>query len=221
MLSMSNDTESSTDNVLLVTFGPDPSKDSTAYQALTDLKELDTQKQVEVVDAAVVERDLDGGVNVKSETGDQGYVDTATGGVLGVLIGVLGGPVGVLVGGAVGLLAGTAADEDDSDEKQSVLEDISKKLHPTRTAVIAQVSEPNPEIIDTAMSRVGGSVLRRSVDDVEAEIAAADHAQREAQKEASKRLRKAHHDKDKAEVRKTVDALKSKLHHGDRTPAST
>src|SRR3954454_7770358 len=218
---MSDDNDFSTDNVLLVTFGPDPNKDSNAYQALTDLKQLDTQKHVEVVDAAVVERDLDGHVNIKSETGDQGYVDTATGGVLGVLIGVLGGPVGVLVGGAAGLLAGTAADEDAGDEKQSVIEDISKQLHPTRTAVIAQVSEPSPEVIDTAMERVGGSVLRRPVDEVEDEIAAAEDAQREAQKEARKRLRKAHNDKDKAEVRKTVDALKSKLHHGDRTPAST
>jgi uncharacterized membrane protein len=219
--SMSNDIDSSTENVLLVTFGPDPSKDPNAYQALTDLKTLDSQKQVEVVEAAVIERDLDGHLNVKSETGDQGYIDTTTGGVLGVLIGVLGGPVGVLVGGAAGLLAGTAADEDASDEKESVLEDISKNLHPTRTAVITQVSEPSPEVIDTAMARVGGSVLRRPVDDVEAEIAAAEDAEREAQKEARKRLRKARHDKDKAEIRKTVDDLKSKLHHGDRTPTSS
>jgi uncharacterized membrane protein len=215
-----NNNEFSTDNVLLVTFGPDPSKDSNAYQALTDLKELDTQGQIEVVDAAVVERDLDGRVTVKSTVGDQGYIETAAGGVLGVLIGVLGGPVGVLVGGAAGLLAGTLADESDDDEAESVLEDISRNLHPTRAAVIAQVSEPNPEIIDTAMKRVGGNVLRQPLDDVEAEIAAAEKAQHDAQKEARKRLRKARHDKDEAEIRSKVDELKAKLHPGDRKPVS-
>jgi uncharacterized membrane protein len=216
-----NNNEFSTDNVLLVTFGPDPSKDQNAYQALTDLKELDTQSQVEVVDGAVVERDLYGHLTVKSTVGDEEGLGLATGGVLGVLIGVLGGPVGVLVGGATGLLAGTLADESNDDEAESVLEDISRNLHPTRTAVIAQVSEPNPQIIDTAMKRVGGTVLRQSLDDVEAEIAAAQKAQHDAQKEARKRLHKARKDKDEAEIRSKVDELKSKLHHGEKAPAST
>lgn len=213
---MSQNDDFSTDNILLVTFGPDPDSDSNAYQALTDLEQLDAQDQVEVVEAAVIERDLYGHITVKSEVGDQGYTGTGIGGALGVLIGVLGGPVGVLVGGAAGLLAGTLADESDSDESESVLEDMSKTLHPSRTALLAQVSEPNGEIIDAAMSRVGGSVLRRPVADVEAEIAAAETAQHEAQQEARKQLRKARHDKDEAAVRSKVDELKSKLH---RDPA--
>jgi hypothetical protein len=35
----------STDNVLVVTFGEDPKNDTNAYQALTDLKQLDSQGQ--------------------------------------------------------------------------------------------------------------------------------------------------------------------------------
>jgi uncharacterized membrane protein len=217
---MSHNNDISSDNVLLVTFGPDPSADSNAYKALTDLGELGSQGQIQVVDAAVIQRDLNGQINLDSRLGDDAYAGTATGGVLGVLIGVLGGPVGVLVGGAAGLLAGTLADEDDEDDAESVLEDMSKTLHPTRTALIAQVSEPNIEIVDTAMARLGGQVMRRSVDDVEAEIAAAQKAQRDARKAARKQLHKARHDKDEAEIRSKVDALKSKLHHGDKTPAA-
>jgi uncharacterized membrane protein len=218
---MNANNEFSADNVLLITFGADPSSDSNAYQALTDLKELDTQTQIQVVEAAVIERDLDGHLNVKSEVGDQPYMGTATGGLLGVLIGVLGGPVGVLVGGAAGLLAGTRADEDDSDHAESVVEDISKSLHPSRTAVIAQVSEPSPDVVDNAMSRVGGTVIRRPVDDVEAELAAAETAQREAQKEARKHLRDARRDKDEAKIRSKIAELKSKLHGGDEPPAAS
>jgi len=36
----------SPDNVLVVTFGEDPENDKNAYQALTDLKQLDSQGQI-------------------------------------------------------------------------------------------------------------------------------------------------------------------------------
>jgi uncharacterized membrane protein len=46
------------ENVIVVGFADD----STAYQALTTLKELDSQGQIKVVDAAVVTRGADGRV---------------------------------------------------------------------------------------------------------------------------------------------------------------
>jgi uncharacterized membrane protein len=218
---MGNNETFSPDNVLVITFGADPKNDSNAYQALTNLKELDTQGQIEVVEAAVIERGLDGQVTVKSDVGDEGYIGTATGGVVGVLIGVLGGPLGVLIGGATGLLAGALFDEEDDEDTDSVLTDISKQVHPTRTAVLAQVSEPSREVIDTAMSRVGGTVLRRPVADVEAEIAAAQNAQREAKKKARKELREARHAKHEEHVHSKIDELRSKLHKGDKAPTGT
>ena len=60
----------SPDNVLVVTFGEDAEKDQNAYQALTDLKQLDSQGQIKIAGAAVVARDPDGRVDVKSEVGD-------------------------------------------------------------------------------------------------------------------------------------------------------
>jgi uncharacterized membrane protein len=211
----------SPDNILVITFGADPKNDVNAYQALTDIGDLGKQNQIEVVEAAVIERGLDGQVEVKSDVGNEGYIGTATGGVLGVLIGILGGPLGVLVGGAAGLLAGALADEEDDDDTDSVVADISKHVHPSRTAILAQVSEPSPEIIDTAMAKLGGSVLRQSVDDVEAEIAAAEDAQKAAKRKARKELREARHDKHEQEVHDKVEELKAKLHKGDKTPAGT
>ena len=58
----------SPDNVL-VTFGEEPENDKNGYQALTDLKQLDSQGQIKIVGAAVVTRELDGRVDVKSEVG--------------------------------------------------------------------------------------------------------------------------------------------------------
>ena len=58
---MSNDYVSP-DNVLAVTFGEDPQSDTNAYQALTDLKQLESQGQISIAGAAVVTRDADGRV---------------------------------------------------------------------------------------------------------------------------------------------------------------
>ena len=85
-------------------------------------------------------------------------------------------------------------------------------MHTERTALLAQVIEPSHEIIDVAMGRLGGVVLRRPLADVEAEIAVARDAQRMATREARKRLQQSHLEQRKQDVRVRVDELKSKLH---------
>ena len=201
----------SLDNVLVVTFGEDPENDKNAYQALTDLKQLDSQGQIKIAGGAVVTRDLDGRVDVKSEIGNDPYTGTAAGGMIGLLVGIIGGPLGVLLGGATGVLVGSLFDIDDVETTESVLSDISKQVHPTRTAVLAQVTEQSPEVIDTAMARLGGEVMHRPVVDVEQEIAAAQEAQRKAKREARKELHKARNEKHKEAAHAKVEELKSKL----------
>jgi len=195
------------ENVLAVSFA----EDSKAYEALSSLKELDDQDQVDLAAAAVVVRSEDGHIETKDQIGDDDLVGTATGGVVGLLIGILGGPFGVLLGGAVGLLAGSLYDLDESDATESALGDISRSVRPGRTALLAEADEPSSEVIDNAMTSLGGSVLRRSLDDVQAEIAAAEDAQRAAAQEARKRLREQRKAKTKDEIRAKLDELKAKL----------
>ena len=202
----------SPDNVLVVSFGEDPENDKNAYQALTDLKQLDSQDQIKIAGAAVVTRDPDGRIDVQSEVGDDPYVGTASGGIIGLLLGIIGGPLGVLLGGTYGALVGSLFDIDDVETTESVLGEISKQVQPTRTAVLAQVNEQSPEVIDTAMARLGGEIMRRPVVDVEQEIAAAQEAQREAEREARKELQKARREKSKEDAHAKVEELKSKLH---------
>lgn len=201
----------SPENVLVVTFGADPENDKNAYQALTDLKQLDSQGQVKIAGAAVITRDLDGHVDIKSEVGKEPYEATAVGGIIGLLVGIIGGPLGVLLGGATGVLVGSLFDIEDGETTESVLGDISKQVHPTRMAVLAQVTEQSPEVIDTEMARLGGEVMRRPLVDVEREIAAAREAQRKAKHEARKELHKAHAEKTKEDAHAKVEELKSKL----------
>ena len=199
----------SSDNVLVVSFGEDPENDANAYQALTDLEQLDSQGQIKIADAAVVTRDRNGHIEVKSEVGDDPYVGTASGGIIGLLVGIIGGPLGVLLGGTYGMVVGSLFDIDDVETTESVLREISDQVHATRTAVLAQVTEQSPEVIDAAMERLGGDVTRRPVIEVEQEIAAAQDAQRKAEREARK-----------AGAHAKVEELKSKLHHAEARAAA-
>ena len=79
--------------------------------------------------------------------------------------------------------------------------------------MLAEVDEPSPEVLDTAMGRLSRSVLRRPVVDVEAEIAAAEEAQKAAKREARKVLREKRRERAKSEVQEIVERLKAKLHH--------
>ena len=212
---MSDDISNSV-NVIAVTF----TDDSNAYEALTTLKELESQGQVGIQGAAVVSREETGTVLEKDEVGGDHLVGTTTGGIVGLLIGILGGPFGILIGGATGLLIGSLFDDSDADETESVLAEISKSIRVGHNALLAEVSEQSPEVVDTAMTRLGGTVLRRRSGDVEAEVAAAEHAQREAKRKARKELLHARHEMHMHQIREKVAELMAKLHR-HKKPAST
>jgi uncharacterized membrane protein len=206
------------DNIVVVGFA----EDDRAYEALSTLKELASQGQIGLDEAAVLVRGDDGHIVVKDEIGDPEYVGTASGGLVGLLIGILGGPLGVLLGGATGLAVGSLFDLADAEDSDSVLSEVSKTVKVGRTSLLAQVSEQSPEVVDSAMARLTGTVIRRSVADVEAEIAAAEAAQREAKSKARAELRRARRDKRHADAHAKVEALKAKLHpdHTAATPTA-
>jgi uncharacterized membrane protein len=204
-------------NVVSVTF----EDGSNTYTALTELKELDTQGQLELEAAAVVTRGDDGNIVVKDQIGDVQYVGAASGGLLGLLIGIIGGPFGVLIGGAYGLLVGSLFDISETEETASVLSQISASVKPDQTALLAEVAEQSPEVVDTAMAKVGGTVLRRPVEDVEAEISAAEKAQRKAKREANKELMRSRREHSKEQVHAKVQELKAKLSHREKETAAS
>jgi uncharacterized membrane protein len=178
---------------------------------LSDLKGLDGRGQISMRGAAVVERSQDGQLTIKDQIQDDQLEGTATGGLLGLIIGILGGPFGVLIGGATGLLVGSLLDLDDSADEGSVLAAISNTVRPGQTVLLAVVDEQSDDVLDSAMAGLDGRVLRRSVNDVEAEIASAEEAQRAAQHEARAKLRAEHRQQLSDDVHTKVDALVAKL----------
>src|SRR5271165_756186 len=150
-----------------------------AYGALTRLKELDEQGQIEVIEAGVVERDGQGQLLVKDEVKEHEAAGhkTAEGGVIGLLTGgLLAGPVCLLLGGTVGTLVGAAVDLSPRDEDEGLLAQYARHIGNGQTAVLAHVEEPDDEVVDSAMATLGGSVLREPAGDVKAELMAGEGA---------------------------------------------
>jgi len=191
-----------------------------AYEALTKLKELDAQGQLELYEGGVVERLATGQLTVKDSVegaDDDVGLATATGGLIGLLIGVLAGPLGMLLGGSLGLMTGAIIDLDTYEGDDSVLSAFSRHIQPGETAVLAQLSEQSDEVVDSAMGDLGGNVLRRATADVESEIAAAEEARKKAEREARKKLRKERHKQHKDDIDAKLDALRAKFHKGEQT----
>ena len=193
--------------------------DQNAYNALTQLKGLDSQRRVEVQEAVVAVRGEDGQVVEKDRVESTFLSGMAGGGLIGLLLGIIGGPLGMLIGGTSGLIVGSMFDTADGEDTDSALAAISGSVRTGHTALLAVVSEQSPEVIDATMAALGGTVERRSVAAVEAEIAAAEDAERKAKQEARKELMRTRNEHNKAAIHSKVEELKAKLPHGQKTPA--
>jgi uncharacterized membrane protein len=199
-------------------------RSNTAYDAVSKLKELDRQGQVTLHEGRVVERDATGQLVVKDNVlggDDEQGMTTVSGGLIGLLIGVLAGPVGMLLGGSIGLMTGAVIEMDVDDRDDSVLSAFARQVQPGTTAVLAHLSEQSNDIVDNAMVGMGGSVLRRPAVDVETELAAAQEARDVAEHEARERLRKEHREQKKEEIDTKLDALRAKFRKSEKTATAT
>lgn len=195
-------------NVIAATFD----SDDAAYGALAELKQLDADGLIDLHGAAVVTRDESGRVITKDGAGAHEPVGIATGGIVGLLIGILGGPLGILIGGTSGVVMGSLFDLDEAEQTDSVLAALSNTVGEGHDTLLVELREAaDHAAVDSVMSARPGTVLRRDVRDVEAEIAAAERAQRAASKEARKRLWEERRQRQGAEVETKVAELKAKL----------
>ena len=196
------------ENVVVVRF-TEPSK---AYQALSVLKECDSAGRIGLDSAAVVQREADGRLTIPESADNVGLVGTASGSLIGMLVGVLGGPVGVLLGWGSGALMGGAFDIDRAATSDEALTVLGKSIPPESTAVIADVEEPAVEVIDAEMYKLGGEVTRRPIGEVMGELEAAEEAADAAAREARRTVREQRKADLSADVHERVGKLKEKLH---------
>jgi len=195
------------DNVVLVRFA-DQSK---AYQALSTLKDIGADGRLEVRSAVLLERGPDGTIRVPEGADNATGFLLASGGLLGMLVGVLGGPLGMLLGGYAGMLGGATGAALRDVDADVALDSISKDIAPGQTVLVAEVGEVADEVLDKAMTNLGGTVTRRPASDVYDEIQSAENAQQAADQEARRVLREQRRAEHKQKWQQFKDKVKSAL----------
>ena len=164
--------------------------ESEAYQAMTQLKQYPGDDR-SFVSAAVLVKKENGVLRTLDayDSGAHTTDDTAVGGLVGALFGVLGGPIGVLLGGSYGLLVGSLLDADDTMTGVSLLEQLAQKTEEGEVAIIGLVFEEDEAILDQKLSGFKTIIARFDAADVAAEVEEARMLEDEMARQARKELR--------------------------------
>ena len=194
------------DRMLVVVFDTE----NKAYEGKNVLHMMENEGSIVVYAYAVIAKNADGRTRV-IQSDEPGPLGTLVGTPLGGVIGLLGGPAGFAVGTAMGLLVGSATDLHNAGVGEDFIDDVGKKLTPTKFAVIAEIEEEWTTPVDTRMEAIGGTVFRRTLSEVndtvdEQDIAAmkADIAQMKAEHAKARADRK-------GKLQEKINQLDSKI----------
>jgi len=181
-----------------------------AYDGIRALNELDSEGSISVHAKAVVTKNTEQKVIVKQD-GEEFPLRTASGAAIGALIGLLGGPIGLGVGALAGTLTGGIWDLNRAGVDSEFVDDVSKKLVPSKWAIVADISEEWETPVDVRMAALDGTILRANRKNVwherhAREVAAikADIAYLKAEQAKAQTGRK-------AKVQAKIDALNKEL----------
>lgn len=172
-----------TQSMIVATF-----EDRMVSGALTRLRALDANGQIELRATIVVVRQWDGRV-IEQPDGDAvraaRTIDTD---FLRLVISVIGGPLGILIGGSSGALLGSPFDGSEVREVESVLGDISAAVGVGRVTLLVTVADAHADVVGANLSEFGGTMVRRALRSVEVEVSAARRAERAARLAARTQL---------------------------------
>lgn len=204
--------------------------ENAAYKGAEALRGLHRNGDLTVNAAAVVAKDEYGTVQLK-KTVDEGPIGTFFGLGIGALIGLLAAPAavasgaaiagtaavaqaaagGMALGGMTGGVLGAFRDIDVAEVDTAALNDVSNKLEPGKTCLIASIEESWTTPLDSRMNELGGTVHRKSRFFAAEEYYDAEARALDAELTAlNEELRQTHAD-NKAAVQEKIDQLKTRI----------
>lgn len=182
-----------------------------ARQALHDLEQIDREGRLQVRAAALMQRSGEGRTAVPNPAEDDDGYFMPPGGTVGMLVEALGGPLGILFSPPAESFRGHGGESHHEGERELLLESISRDLEPGVTIVVAEIADPDPAVLDSALDGLGGTVTRRSAEEVYAEVQGAETATGSATAEARRVLREQRASALKERLERFKETAKSKL----------
>ncbi len=168
-----------TSQIIVATFDDE----SKTYQAFSEIKRAAAEGELKINGLTVMHRNLEGKFEIK-DAAIKNYGGSVIGGIVGSLVGVLVGPLYILLGWAGGAILGGMRDAREILEDQNLFQVISKDMAVGGTALIGEIEGEKSPAVDQIVRRLGGELLRRPTDDVEADVRAMEQAQDSARSEA-------------------------------------
>ena len=141
-----------------------------ARRAMHELRQLDRDGRLRVREAALLERSGEGRIGVPGEGQDEDGFFMPPGGIVGMLVQALAGPLGVVAERPAESFRGHGGPSPHDGERELALEDISRNLEPGVTLVVAEIADPDPDVLDSALAGLGSTVTRRPAHEVYAEL---------------------------------------------------
>ncbi|CUS04280.2 protein of unknown function [Candidatus Promineifilum breve] len=136
------------------------SAETGADEALKELKLLQGEKLLEIVDAAVLRRDTRDRIHVQEVHDVGGGKGAVAGGIFGAAVAVLAGPVGLVLGAAGGaLLGGLAAKHVDMGLPNDQLKNLAETLEPGTSMLVAIIEHEWLGNMKDALHNSGARVL--------------------------------------------------------------
>lgn len=144
-------------NLIVVSF----KNEAQAFAASRKLVELESFGDITVYEKVILKKDFNGQTTaLQTDTSDG--LRTLSGMALGTLVGAIGGPVGVVIGMISGTLVGAIAETDYFDFSDDFTSRVSSRIQPGMVAIIAEVYEQSPDLVDNALDSLGATTVFRS-----------------------------------------------------------
>jgi hypothetical protein len=141
-----------------------------ARRAMRELEGLDRDGRLRVREAALLERSGQGRIGVPREGQDEEGYFMPPAGTVGMLVEAFAGPLGMLSHRPAHSFRGHGGPSPHDGEREAALEDISRNLEPGVTLVVAEIAEPDPDVLDSTLAGLGTTVTQRRAEDVYAEL---------------------------------------------------
>lgn len=166
-------------NIIVATFDDE----SKTYQAFSEIKRAAGEGSLKINGLTVMHRNLEGRFEMR-DAAMKNFGGSIIGGIIGSLVGILGGPLGILLGWGAGSMIGGFRDAKEIMDDQTLFQRISADMPTGSTALLGEVVEEDENAVNRIVQNLGGELLRRPTDDVEADIRAAEGAHQSAAQEA-------------------------------------
>jgi len=137
-----------------------------AAEALQDLRAMQREGLVGIVNAAVLVKDAGGKTHLRETEDVRAPGGALFGAIAGALVGLLGGPAGAIVGAAAGAAAGgLAAHNIDMGFDDDVLKDIQSGLPANSSAILALISHEWVDKIIAELEALQARLYRQALKD--------------------------------------------------------